>query len=117
MQSVPLGRSNLVSSRIAYGCWRLGGSEGCDVTPERAAQGRRAVIAAYQAGYTLFDHADIYCHGEAERIFGQVLKEISGIRERIVITSKCGICRQGDPKPDSPFRYDFSAGHIIWSCE
>ena len=26
-------------------------------------------------------------------------------------------CRQGDPKPDSPYRYDFSAGHIIWSCE
>jgi predicted oxidoreductase len=117
MQTLSLGKSELVASRIAYGCWRLGGSEGCELTPERAAQGRKAVIAAYQAGYTLFDHADIYCHGEAERIFGQVLRDVSGMRDRILIASKCGICRQGDPKPDSPYRYDFSAGHIIWSCE
>src|SRR5262245_30925021 len=117
MQTVPLGRSKLVSSRIAYGCWRLGGSEGTELTSERAAQGRRAVVAAYHAGYTVFDHADIYCHGEAERIFGQVLKEVSGMREHILIASKCGISRPGDPKPESPYRYDFSAGHIIWSCE
>jgi len=117
MQTVHLGTSELVSSRLAYGCWRLGGPEGAELKEERAAQGRRAVIAAYQAGYTLFDHADIYGHGDGERIFGQVLKEVSGMRERILIASKCGICRQGDPKPDSPYRYDFSAGHIIWSCE
>jgi predicted oxidoreductase len=117
MQTVQLGRSDLTSSRIAYGCWRMGGPEGCELTPERVAQGRRAVAAAYEAGYTLFDHADIYCSGEAERIFGQVLRETAGMRERILIASKCGIFRQGDPQPDSPYRYDSSAGHIIWSCE
>lgn len=117
MQTLQLGTSDLISSRIAYGCWRLGGSEGCELTPERAANGRKAALAAFEAGYTLFDHADIYCQGEAERIFGQVLKEVPGMRERILIASKCGICRQGDPKPESPYRYDFSAGHIIWSCE
>jgi predicted oxidoreductase len=117
MQTVQLGKSNLLSSRLAYGCWRLGGPEGCDLTPERTAQARRAVIAAYQAGYSLFDHADIYCSGEAERLFGQILKEIPEMRDRILIASKCGVCRQGDPHPDSPYRYDFSAGHIIWSCE
>lgn len=117
MQTLQLGKSGLMTSRIAYGCWRLGGSEGCEMTPERVATGRRAVIAAYEAGYTLFDHADIYCSGEAERIFGGVLKEISGMRDRILIASKCGICRQGDPKPESPYRYDSSTGHIIWSCD
>ena len=117
MQTLQLGKSDLISSRIAYGCWRLGGTEGSDLSPERAAQARRAVLAAYDAGYTLFDLADIYCHGEAERVFGQVLKEVPGMRERILISSKCGVCRQGDPHPDSPYRYDFSAGHIICSCE
>src|SRR5690349_14237961 len=117
MQTVQLGKSELVSSRLAYGCWRLAGPEGAELKEERCAQGRRAVISAYQAGYTLFDHADIYGNGECERIFGQVLKEIPGMRDRILIASKCGICRQSDPKPDSPYRYDFSAGHIIWSCE
>jgi predicted oxidoreductase len=117
MQTLLLGKSPLTASRLAYGCWRLGGSEGCECTPERMAHGRRAVIAAYQAGYTLFDNADIYCNGEAERIFGSALKEVSGMRNRILIASKCGICRPGEPKAESPYRYDFSAGHIIWSCE
>jgi predicted oxidoreductase len=117
MQTVLLGKSELSVSRIAYGCWRLGKPEGNDSSGDRTELGSRAVIAAYQAGYTFFDHADIYSNGEGERSFGKVLKEVSGMRNRIAIASKCGVCRQGDPKPDSPYRYDFSAGHIIWSCE
>jgi predicted oxidoreductase len=117
MQTLQLGQSDLFSSRIAYGCWRLAGAEGSELTSERAAQGRKAVIAAYQAGYTLFDHADIYGNNEAERIFGQALREVPQMRRGILIASKCGIRRPGDPNPDSPYRYDFSAGHIIWSCE
>jgi predicted oxidoreductase len=117
MQTLQLGKSDLVSSRIAYGCWRLAGAEGSEPSAERAEHGRKAVIAAYQAGYTLFDHADIYGNNEAELIFGQALNEVPGMREHILVASKCGIRRPGDPKPDSPYRYDFSAGHIIWSCE
>src|SRR6516162_10616839 len=104
MQTLQLGKSDLVASRIAYGCWRLVSPECSESNPDRKAQGRRAVIAAYEAGYSLFDHADIYCNGEAERIFGQVLKEVPGMRDRILIATKCGGCRQGDPKPESPYR-------------
>jgi predicted oxidoreductase len=117
MRNVPLGKSELRTSRLAYGCWRLGGLEGGELTPERAEHGRRAVLAAYEAGYTLFDNADIYCHGESERMFGRVLKEVSGMRERILIATKCGVRRAGDPKSDAPYRYDFSAAHISRSCE
>lgn len=118
METVVLGKSSLQSTRLAYGCWRLaGGWDPCEVTPEREAKGRKAVLAAYEAGYRLFDHADIYCSGEAERVFGQVLKENPSIRQEIVIASKCGIRKANDPNPDSPYRYDFSAGHIVWSCE
>jgi predicted oxidoreductase len=118
MQTIQIGRSTLRSTRLAYGCWRLAGTcNPAEVTPEREATGRRAVLAAYEAGYTLFDHADIYCDGVAERLFGQVLKEVPGMRERVIIASKCGIRKRGVPKPESPGRYDFSADYIIRCCE
>ncbi len=88
-----------------------------EVTPEREAVGKSAVRAAYEAGYTLFDHADIYCRGECERIFGLVLREEPGMRDRVVIATKCGIRFPGEPNADSPHRYDFSREHILRSCE
>jgi predicted oxidoreductase len=118
MQTTVLGASTLTSSRLAYGCWRVAGTwEPAKVTPESRAAGRRAILAAYEAGYTHFDNADIYCLGEAERILGQVLKEVSGMRERVIIATKGGIRPGGDPAPDSPARYDFSADHLVAACE
>ena len=77
---------------MAYGCWRVAGTwNPAEVTAASRAAGRRAIIAAYEAGYTLFDNADIYCRGEAERILGEVLKEVSGMRDRVVIVTKGGI--------------------------
>ena len=116
MKQIPL--SSLSVSRMAYGCWRIAGTwNPAEVTAASQAEGKKAVLAAYEAGFTLFDQADIYCHGETEKIFGKVLKEASGMRERIVIATKCGIRMAGEPKPDSPYRYDFSADYITRSCE
>jgi predicted oxidoreductase len=118
MKTQTLGKSSLQSSRMSYGNMRCTGTWDVKaVTPERMAAGRRSHIAALEAGYTLFDTADIYCHGMCETVLGQTLKEVSGMRERILITTKCGIRFGGDPKPDSPHRYDFSAEYIVWSCE
>src|SRR5436305_8966952 len=118
MKTILLGQSSLSCSRLAYGCWRLAGTwNSGEVVPDAQASGRRAVLAAYEAGYTLFDHADIYCDGVAEEIFGEVLKEIASMRERVLIATKCGIRKPGDPAPDAPCRYDFSADHILRSCE
>jgi predicted oxidoreductase len=118
MQNIPIGVSLLRASRLAYGCWRVAGTWNPDeVTDASRAAGRRAIIAAYEAGYTLFDTADIYCHGESERILGDLLKEVSGMRDRVVILTKGGIRPAGDPQPDSPGRYDFSSTHLINACE
>jgi predicted oxidoreductase len=118
MQTIPLGVSSLAASRLAYGCWRVAGTwDPAEVTPASRAAGRQAVIAAYESGYILFDNADIYCRGEAERILGGVLKEVSSMRDRVVIVTKGGIRPGGDPQPDSPGRYDFSAPYIIHACE
>ena len=105
-------------SRLAYGCWRIAGaSEAAKVTPEAEAAGRKSIIAALEAGFTLFDLADIYCDGVCEKVFGQTLKESANLRRRALIATKCGIRKKGDPNPDSPYRYDFSAEHIVRSCE
>jgi predicted oxidoreductase len=118
MQSIPLGVSSLNSSRLAYGCWRVAGSwNPAEVTADSRAAGRHAILAAYEAGYTIFDNADIYCRGEAERILGQVLKEVPGMRGQVLIATKGGIRPGNDPQPGTPPRYDFSAAHLINACE
>ncbi len=106
------------SSRLAYGCWRVAGTwDPAAVTPENRAAGRKAILTAYEAGYTLFDNADIYAGGEAERILGTALKEAPGMREAVLVATKCGVRPAGTPHPDAPQRYDFSSEHILQSCE
>jgi predicted oxidoreductase len=118
MKMRAIAHTGLETSSLAYGCWRLAGTwDQSKVTPDDLQRGIKAVLTAYDAGYTLFDHADIYCSGVAETIFGQVLSENPGLREKMVIATKCGIRFRGAPNPDSPQRYDFSAEHIIQSCE
>ena len=113
MQKTSLGESKLSSSRLAYGCWRLAPADDVKTNLEIA---RTAVLAAVDAGFTLFDHADIYCHTRAESAFGEVLRENPKLRKRLLIATKCGI-RHADEPPGTPGRYDFSAEHIIRSCE
>lgn len=50
-----------------------------------------AVDAALEVGITLFDHADIYRGGKSEAVFGEVLAQTPGLRERIRLQTKCGI--------------------------
>ena len=115
MKTLRLGRSSLVASRLAYGCWRLAGSEGQPPEPTSAV-GICAVHTAADAGFTLFDLADIYGGGRCEEIFGEALRESPGLRSRVLIASKCGIRRAGEPI-GTPVRYDFSAEHIVQSVE
>ena len=119
MQTIPLGVSSLLSTRLAYGCWRLAGTTNpAEIKPEAEAQGRRAVIAAYEAGYNLFDSADIYCCGHTERILGEALRQVPGMRGKIIIATKCGICiPPGEPESTDQRHYDFSAAYIVRSCE
>lgn len=110
MKTVALGNSPLRVSRLAYGCWRLAAA------PDQRAADKRAVLAAYEAGYTLFDHADIYGRGEAEKIFGEVLREVPELRRQVRVLTKAGVRRADDP-PGSPYHYNLSGEHLIRSCE
>ncbi len=117
MQTQPIGTSDLFTSRLAYGCMRIAGTwNPAEITPARRAAAHKAVITAYEAGYTLFDHADIYCSGGCETLHGEVLKDIPTMRDDIVIATKCGIQFKDEP-PGTVARYNFSYEHIIKSCD
>lgn len=118
MKTQQIGLTDLVSTRLSYGCMRIAGTwDPENITTEMREKGRAAVIAAYEAGYTLFDHADIYCRGECEAIHGEVMRQIPSMRSEILIATKCGIRFGGDPNPDSPGRYDFRKEYILESCD
>jgi predicted oxidoreductase len=113
VKTIRIGNSELVSSRLAYGCMRIAG----DGSREDRDKGKRAVLAAVEARYTLFDHADLYGNGACEELFAEVLRESPQLRDQILIVSKCGIRLAGDPGAEAPTRYDFSKQHIIRSVE
>ncbi len=118
MRTVRLGVSELVSTRLIYGCMRIAGTwNPAEIDAQRRHEAFAALDAAVQAGYTHFDHADIYAHGACEQLFGEFLRGNRGLRERILITTKLGIRWAGDPDAEAPHRYDFSAEHIERSCE
>jgi predicted oxidoreductase len=84
-----LGKSGLIVSPIAWGMWRF---KGDDVNAARA-----RVEAAFDAGITLFDTADIYGadtpagFGSAEALLGRVFSESPSLRQKMVLASKGGI--------------------------
>ena len=70
--------------------------------------------AALGAGYSFFDHADIYAFSYCETIFGHCLKVLQPDRSKLYIASKCGI---RFPDDEGPHRYDSSYDHIMRSIE
>ncbi len=110
--------TDLSVSRLCAGCMGLGGGwdKGVVLTKEHERQAREFLDAALALDINFFDHANIYAMGRAEQVFGRVMRDHPGLREKIVIQSKCGI-RWADDPPGTPQRFDFSSEHIIASVE
>jgi predicted oxidoreductase len=118
MKTIEIGRSGMRSSVLAYGCSRLAGTWSVsDVTPDGEAAGRRAIFAAFDSGFTFFDNSDIYTNGVCERILGRALRDASGMRNQVIVATKGGIRRSGDPYPDSVVRYDLSRDYLLHACD
>ncbi|SDL48132.1 Predicted oxidoreductase [Arthrobacter sp. ok362] len=109
-----LGTSALevnLAQELVYGCMGLGGSWAAEsYSSADVEEAATAVDAAMGVGITLFDHADIYRHGKAEAVFGEVLARTPGLREKIRLQTKCGI-RLGEQGLET--YYDLSRDGIL----
>ena len=113
MQKVVIGQSDLELSRIIYGAWRLDDAE--DTSTKHV---RNKIDLCLQQGITTFDHADIYGDYRCEAIFGQALKEDSGLRSKLELVTKCDIALMSEKFPDRRVKfYDTSAAYINASVE
>ena len=84
-----LGNSNLKVSAVGLGTWAYGNDTFGRVEDQ---QSIRAIRAAVEAGVTLIDTAPAYGAGHAEEVVGQA---IEGIRDKVVLATKCGTHRDG----------------------
>ncbi len=85
------------------------------ISNEDLKMAERAVFAAIESGINRFDHADIYCRGKSEEVFGKILKNNSQLRSKIKLQSKAGIELHKATKGSN--RYNFSKDYIIGCIE
>jgi aryl-alcohol dehydrogenase-like predicted oxidoreductase len=89
MRYVRLGKTELHVSEIGVGTWAFGGDWG-EFDPGEA----KAVIRrALELGVTLFDTAQGYGFGRAERLLGEALADVP--RDDVVIATKGGLRKEG----------------------
>ncbi|MDQ0087115.1 putative oxidoreductase [Paenibacillus anaericanus] len=116
MKPIPLQSHGIQASQLVLGCMRLGGDwdSQTPITEQHYKEGQEALETALEIGINMFDHADIYTRGKAERVFGHILKEKPSLREQIILQSKCGIRFADD---NNPHQFDFSEGYILRSVD
>ena len=114
MEKLVIPNTSLRVSRLCAGCMGLGGGweRGISLTKEHEKQAEAFLDAALGLGINFFDHANIYAFGRAEEVFGRALRRRPGLRESLVLQSKCGI-KWADEPPGSPQQFDFSYDHIL----
>ena len=104
MRTRALGRSGLQVSEISLGSWLTLGSK------VDFGETARLVHRAFDLGINLFDTADVYARGEAEKALGDSLVELP--RNQVVLASKCFF-----PMSEHPNDRGLSRKHIVESVE
>ena len=84
-----LGNSNLKVSAVGLGTWAYGNDTFGKVEDQQSIE---AIRAAVQSGINLIDTAPAYGAGHAEKVVGKAIK---GIRDKVIIATKCGTHRDG----------------------
>jgi len=96
MHTNPAPRLGRDVSAIGLGCWQLGADWG-DVSDSTATE---ILDAAYEAGVTFFDTADVYGDGRSERAVG----ELRARHPEIFVATKMG--RRANPHVASEYTLD-----------
>ncbi|HEX5626280.1 MAG TPA: aldo/keto reductase [Saprospiraceae bacterium] len=102
-----LGKSGLRVSLLSFGSWVTFGNQ---VDEARAAE---LMQLAYDNGVNFFDNAEVYGHGNAEKIMGAVLKKMNWDRSSYLVSSKAFFGR-GDKRPNMT---GLNRKHLVEACD
>ncbi len=106
MQYRNLGRSGLMVSALSLGSWVTFGKQ-VDIP-----KAKEMMSLAYDNGINFFDNAEVYAHGESERIMGEVLKDLAWDRSTYIVSSKVFFGRGGK----WPTQRGLSRKHVTEAC-
>lgn len=88
MEYINLGNSGLKVPKYILGTIPFGGTNGFEGTGGvQAEQAKKLVDMCLDAGINMFDTANLYSHGDAEKVLGEAIK---GRRDEVLLTSKTG---------------------------
>lgn len=88
-----LGRTGLQLSAMSLGAWLTFGRGSA------RSEARNLVAAAWDHGVNFFDNAEVYGHGEGERVMGDVIADLHLPRDGYVVSSKVYFGAVPDPRP------------------
>ena len=95
-----IGNSNIIKSKLGFGCWGLGG--GTDTEPSYGNMSTKdafkIIEGALMKNINFFDTSPAY--GISEKILGKILKKKK--RDAIFLASKCGISKFSEKKNFNP---------------
>ena len=94
MEYTTLGSTGLEVSRICLGCMSFGTTGWKDWLLDKE-ESRRLIEGAIERGINFFDTANMYSHGDSERILGEVLSDYE--REEMVGSTKVYFPPSEDP--------------------
>jgi aryl-alcohol dehydrogenase-like predicted oxidoreductase len=104
--------NGLKVSKLGLGCMSIGGAYGPQLLQNEA---NALLRAAFDAGITFFDTAEIYGPFISEELVGEAL---APIREQVVIATKFGFILDDEPAPGIPRQaFDSRPTHIREVCE
>lgn len=113
MEYTTIPRTELIASRIGFGCEPLGGTD-WGATDEKSAI--KAVSRALELGVNVFDTANVYGLGRSEELLAQALGHR---RHNVIIITKGGVNWRA-PHPGEPRAKTFldsSPAHIVEAIE
>ena len=86
MKKQTVGKTNVEISVLSMGAWAIGGGAAWSNTDDN--ESIHTIHAALDAGVTLIDTAPAYSFGYSEEIVG---KALLGRRDKVILSSKCGL--------------------------
>ena len=87
MEKREIGKSGIMASGLALGCWAIGGGEWWGSNDDRMSV--NTIHRAVELGINWIDTARVYGFGHSEEVVGRALKELP--RDKVIISTKCGL--------------------------